>query len=284
MKSLLSKDEKTKLLEALRRQGIIIRKTGIEIEMSSFDTSSLKGVHFVQEKLLPWNIEITPFQPRTGICVISNAFILKEKLPEVKITVDARCCACVTPESHKTALSAMKLCQINVIGEKKKPQKNNGGVYKLYTELEGFKPKIYRTFLIKKNMPYGFVTKYIPLHKKNLEAENYKVDFYQSFREKRNLKIASRGEEQSEVIYVGSIQLTKEKYSFEQSPLMTLRVKNNGEIEVDIYECIDDVFTDPDVDIIYISTPHNTHIRYLKKALANGKHVLCEKSITLNIN
>ena len=51
-----------------------------------------------------------------------------------------------------------------------------------------------------------------------------------------------------------------------------------------VYECIDDVFTDPDVDIIYISTPHNTHIRYLKKALANGKHVLCEKSITLNIN
>ena len=51
----------------------------------------------------------------TGICVISNALILKAKLPEVKITVDASCCACVTPESHKTALSAMKLCQINVI-------------------------------------------------------------------------------------------------------------------------------------------------------------------------
>ena len=53
----------------------------------------------------------------TGICVISNAFILKAKLPEVKITVDASCCACVTPESHKTAISAMKLCQINVTGE-----------------------------------------------------------------------------------------------------------------------------------------------------------------------
>ena len=53
----------------------------------------------------------------TGICVISNAFILKAKLPEVQITVDASCCACVTPESHKTALAAMKLCQINVIGE-----------------------------------------------------------------------------------------------------------------------------------------------------------------------
>lgn len=53
----------------------------------------------------------------TGICVISNAFILKAKLPEVKISVDASCCACVTPESHKTALAAMKLCQINVTGE-----------------------------------------------------------------------------------------------------------------------------------------------------------------------
>ena len=53
----------------------------------------------------------------TGICVISNAFILKAKLPEVKITVDANCCACVSPESHKTALFAMKLCQINVINE-----------------------------------------------------------------------------------------------------------------------------------------------------------------------
>ena len=89
----------------------------------------------------------------TGICVISNAFILKAKLPEVKISVDASCCACVTPESHKTALSAMKLCQINVVGEKETPQKNKGSVYKLYTELEGFEPKIHRTFLIKKNTP-----------------------------------------------------------------------------------------------------------------------------------
>ena len=36
------------------------------------------------------------------------------------------------------ALSAMKRCQINVTGEKEKSQKNKGGVYKLYTELEGF--------------------------------------------------------------------------------------------------------------------------------------------------
>ena len=49
-----------------------------------------------------------------------------------------------------------------------------------------------------------------------------------------------------------------------------------------VYERMEDVFTDPNVDIIYISTPHNTHINYLLPALAAGKHVLCEKSITLN--
>ncbi|EHJ52869.1 Gfo/Idh/MocA family protein [Streptococcus macacae] len=49
-----------------------------------------------------------------------------------------------------------------------------------------------------------------------------------------------------------------------------------------VYETIDEVFEDPEVDIIYISTPHNTHIHFLRKALAHGKHVLCEKSITLN--
>lgn len=49
-----------------------------------------------------------------------------------------------------------------------------------------------------------------------------------------------------------------------------------------VYDNIDDVFTDENVDIIYISTPHNTHAEYLEKALSHGKHVLCEKSITLN--
>ena len=50
-----------------------------------------------------------------------------------------------------------------------------------------------------------------------------------------------------------------------------------------VYQTIDEVFEDENVDIIYISTPHNTHIQYLRKALKAGKHVLCEKSITLNL-
>ena len=53
----------------------------------------------------------------TDICVVSNALILKATYPEFNITVDANCCAGVTPESHKAALTTMKMCQINVIGE-----------------------------------------------------------------------------------------------------------------------------------------------------------------------
>ncbi len=49
-----------------------------------------------------------------------------------------------------------------------------------------------------------------------------------------------------------------------------------------VYDTIEEVFEDENVDVIYISTPHNTHLPYLKQALAVGKHVLCEKSITLN--
>ncbi len=51
----------------------------------------------------------------TDICVVSNTLILKANFPEKDITVDASCCAGVTPESHDAALTTMKMCQINVI-------------------------------------------------------------------------------------------------------------------------------------------------------------------------
>lgn len=50
----------------------------------------------------------------TDICVISNALLVKAFLPEAEVAVDAACCAGVTPESHRTALAAMKSCQITV--------------------------------------------------------------------------------------------------------------------------------------------------------------------------
>ena len=49
-----------------------------------------------------------------------------------------------------------------------------------------------------------------------------------------------------------------------------------------VYDTIDDMFTDEAVDIIYITTPHNTHYEFMKKALEHGKHIFVEKSITLN--
>ena len=53
----------------------------------------------------------------TDICVVSNALILKAMYPEIPITVDASCCAGVTPENHRAALLTMKSCQIDVINE-----------------------------------------------------------------------------------------------------------------------------------------------------------------------
>lgn len=50
----------------------------------------------------------------TDICVISNAMILKAAFPETKIIVDGACCAGVTNESHRIALSAMKAVQIEI--------------------------------------------------------------------------------------------------------------------------------------------------------------------------
>lgn len=49
-----------------------------------------------------------------------------------------------------------------------------------------------------------------------------------------------------------------------------------------VYDDFHEMFEDPEVDVIYITTPHNTHIEFMKEALKNGKHLLVEKSITLN--
>lgn len=51
----------------------------------------------------------------TDICVVSNALLLKAAMPETEIRVDAGCCAGVTPESHKAALTTMEMCQIKIV-------------------------------------------------------------------------------------------------------------------------------------------------------------------------
>ena len=59
--------------------------------------------------------EITLCGLCTGICVLANAILCKATMPEVPVKVIEDCCACVTPDSHKTAIDAMKLCQIEII-------------------------------------------------------------------------------------------------------------------------------------------------------------------------
>ncbi len=75
---------------------------------------SLQLPQWISEKLgsVPKEIELCGVC--TDICVISNAMILKAAFPETIVTVEGASCAGVTPESHQTALAAMKACQVIV--------------------------------------------------------------------------------------------------------------------------------------------------------------------------
>ena len=53
----------------------------------------------------------------TDICVVSNALMARQKLPNVVIRVDASCCAGTTLEKHLAALEVMKSCHIEIINE-----------------------------------------------------------------------------------------------------------------------------------------------------------------------
>ena len=86
----------------------------IRVEKPTFGSIELQNILYdINEN---YGIEeVTLLGLCTGICVMSNAILAKATLPETAVNVIADCCACVTPESHKTALEAMKLCQINII-------------------------------------------------------------------------------------------------------------------------------------------------------------------------
>ncbi|GBG97513.1 cysteine hydrolase family protein [Lactococcus termiticola] len=81
-------------------------------EKSSF--GSVELAQFIQDQDID---EVELIGICTDICVVSNALLIKAYDPEVKITVDASCCAGTTPEAHLSALETMKSCQINIINE-----------------------------------------------------------------------------------------------------------------------------------------------------------------------
>ncbi len=50
------------------------------------------------------------------------------------------------------------------------------------------------------------------------------------------------------------------------------------------YSSYEAIINDPEIDILYIATPHSSHAALTIKALQHNKHVLCEKPIALNYN
>ena len=85
------------------------------VEKLTFGSAELPEL--IRKCALNDDFDITLIGLCTDICVVSNAILLKAHFLETEITVDASCCAGVTPQSHQAALTTMKMCQINVIGE-----------------------------------------------------------------------------------------------------------------------------------------------------------------------
>ena len=48
------------------------------------------------------------------------------------------------------------------------------------------------------------------------------------------------------------------------------------------YGSYEEMLCDPQVELVYIATPHSHHAQHMKLCIEHGKHVLCEKAFTLN--
>lgn len=61
----------------------------------------------------PLDLEFVGFC--TDICVVSNVLLAKAAFYDsARISVDPACCAGVTPDSHASALSTMRMCQVEI--------------------------------------------------------------------------------------------------------------------------------------------------------------------------
>ena len=93
----------------------LVGKDFTKVEKLTFGSTELPDL--VRKVVRNEDFDITLIGLCTDICVVSNALILKANFPEKDIYVDAACCAGVTCETHKAALTTMKMCQINVIDQ-----------------------------------------------------------------------------------------------------------------------------------------------------------------------
>ncbi len=49
-----------------------------------------------------------------------------------------------------------------------------------------------------------------------------------------------------------------------------------------IYSSAEEIYSDPDIDIVLVAVPNDLHKAYCIEALRHGKNVLCEKPVTMN--
>ena len=90
-------------------------ETAIVLEKPTFGSTALveKVGEYVKEYGQE-NVSVELIGICTDICVVSNALLLKANFYEMPLSLDAACCAGVTPESHNAALTTMTMCQIEV--------------------------------------------------------------------------------------------------------------------------------------------------------------------------
>ena len=71
-------------------------------------------------------------------------------------------------------------------------------------------------------------------------------------------------------------------YVFEKAEILSRKAKR-------LYDCTiennyKNIFRDKKVDIIFISSPTNTHLKYINEGIKFNKTIFCEKPLDLNIN
>jgi D-alanyl-D-alanine carboxypeptidase (penicillin-binding protein 5/6) len=101
-------------VKLLLADGLTVRAEAGRIEKPTFGSTALGEL--VRSRFAAGEIDRVELVGLcTDICVISNALLCKAFCPELPVSVDAACCAGVTPENHRNALSAMQCCQIDVL-------------------------------------------------------------------------------------------------------------------------------------------------------------------------
>ena len=96
----------------IRKEIAAVIPKAVIIDKPNFGSMELADLLYKESQ--KEEIEVELIGLCTDICVVTNALILKTRLPETKISVDASCCAGVTPESHDAALLTMKMCHVKL--------------------------------------------------------------------------------------------------------------------------------------------------------------------------